>query len=81
MSILNQIDFDVPSSRNTSEFLDDESECLKEDEVKTLDVQVRSREIDVFTSSSLSFFTLKISSMMMMMMSHNNSYNVAFGIQ
>ena len=51
MSILNQIDFDVPSSRNTSEFLDDESECLKEDDVKTLDVQVRSREIDVFKSS------------------------------
>ena len=53
MSILNQIDFDVPSSRNTSEFLDDESECLKEDDVKTLDVQVRSREIDVFTLSFL----------------------------
>ena len=41
MSILNQIDFDVPSSRNTSEFLDDdESESLKDD-VKTLHVQVR----------------------------------------
>ena len=40
MSILNQIDFDVPSSRNTSEFLDDESESLKDD-LKTLHVQVR----------------------------------------
>ena len=64
MSILNQIDFDVPSSRNTSEFLDDdESESLKDD-VKTLHVQVRlSRNRRFLRRLYLLFFflnTLKI---------------------
>ena len=63
MSILNQIDFDVPSSRNTSEFLDDESESLKDD-LKTLNVQVRlSRNRRFLRRLYLLFFflnTLKI---------------------